>query len=198
MPKQATPNDPFDDSFYMIQRKIFSFTGRSFYVYNSAGELVLFTKQPPLRMREQIGLYADEEMLSEVLRIEARQIVDFYGTFDLFDASTDATLAVLKRRTLFGVYREQWDVMTPDEEVVGDISDQRGFFSLVRLFTSFLPRTLTFTIGDRQVAAYRQVMTFFNVKIAVQFAPDALPLEKAVGLAGGIMIATDIARQRRE
>ena len=60
---------------YTIRKKLLSFLGQKFHIYDPQWQLVGYVKQKAFKLKEDIRVYADETCASELLVIKARQIV---------------------------------------------------------------------------------------------------------------------------
>ena len=90
--------ESFTHPTYLIRRKFFRLLGAAFHVYDPDGGLVFYSKQKAFKLREDIRLYSDESMTTEVLTIQARQIVDFSAAYDVVETATGTKLGALKRK----------------------------------------------------------------------------------------------------
>ena len=77
---------PLQSSEYTIRRQVFKLFGAAFHVYDGSGKLVGYSKQKAFKLKEDIHVYTDEGMSTEVLTIQARSIVDFSAAYDIVDA----------------------------------------------------------------------------------------------------------------
>lgn len=62
----------FQHNTYLIRRKVFKLFGGAFHVYDSAGQVVLFANIKAFKLKEDIRLYAEEDMHAELLLIRAQ------------------------------------------------------------------------------------------------------------------------------
>ena len=74
--------DAFLHDRYLFRRKVLKVFGGEFRIYDSSGNLALFSKQKAFKLKEDIRAYADESMTNELLTMKARQIVDFGATYE--------------------------------------------------------------------------------------------------------------------
>ena len=70
---------------YVIRKKVFKLFGAAFHVYDLAGNVVMYSKQKAFKLKEDIRLYTGEDMQTELLVIQARQIIDFSAAYDVMD-----------------------------------------------------------------------------------------------------------------
>jgi len=93
---------------YMVRRKMFTLFGAAFHVYDDSGGLLLYTRQKAFRFKEDLRLYTDQTQSVEVMRIKARQVIDFGATYDVIDTSAQASVGSLRRRGLKSMLRDEW------------------------------------------------------------------------------------------
>ena len=48
-------SDPFDQDEFLIRRKVFTFLGKKFHVYDASGNVILFSKQKAFKLRGTSG-----------------------------------------------------------------------------------------------------------------------------------------------
>src|SRR6478672_8111123 len=107
----GTVAERFGHAQYVVRKKVFKVFGAAFHVYDTAGSVVLYSKQKAFKLKEDIRLYTDESMGSELLTIQARQIIDFSAAYDVVDAVTRQKLGALKRKGWSSLVRDSWLVM---------------------------------------------------------------------------------------
>ncbi len=76
-------NYQFDQ--YTLKRQVLALTG-ILRIYNPQEQLVLFCQQKMFKLKEDIRVFADETKTRELLHIQARQIIDFAASYDVFDS----------------------------------------------------------------------------------------------------------------
>src|SRR5262245_13300154 len=88
----------FTHSRYLVRQKILTVLGSAFHVYDDSGRVVLYSRQKALRLREDIRLYSRPDMQEELLRIRARQVIDFGATYDVIDSGTQRPIGAVRRQ----------------------------------------------------------------------------------------------------
>ena len=66
----------FHSDQYVIKRQVLALTG-ILRIYNSQGQLTLFSQQKMFKLKEDIRVFADEAKSRELMNIKARQVIDF-------------------------------------------------------------------------------------------------------------------------
>src|SRR5262245_27812040 len=98
---------------YIFRRKVLTFLGAKFHIYDENWNLVMFSRQKAFRLREDIRVFADEGMTSELLTIKARQVIDWSATYDVTDATTGETVGSLRRKGWASLVRDSWVLFEP-------------------------------------------------------------------------------------
>jgi uncharacterized protein YxjI len=68
---------------YLVRKKIFSFLGGAFHIFDSNGQVMFYSKQKAFKLKEDIRIYTGEDMTTELITIKARQMLDFSATYDV-------------------------------------------------------------------------------------------------------------------
>ena len=182
---------------YLIRRKVFTFFGNKFHVYDGNGDLLLFTKQKAFKLREDIRIFSDETQTDEKLHIQARQLIDFSAAYDVVDQSDSTKVGALRRKGFKSIVRDSWEFLGPNDEVLGKIEEDSVMMALFRRFLSnLIPQRFHLTVQGRQVATFRQRFNPFIYKLEVHVDPSADQwIDPRLILAGGILVAAIEGRQ---
>jgi uncharacterized protein YxjI len=188
----------FAHSTYLLRRKVFTLVGASFHIYDPAGGLVLFSKMKAFKLKEDIRLYAEEEMTTEILVIKARRALDISSEYDVVDSTNGESVGVLKRKGLKSMIKDEWVIMNPNDEEIGLIQEDSLALALVRrLLTNLIPQKYRVTLGGTPVCTYKQNFNPFVHKLTVDFTPDALAaFDRRLGIAAAILLLAIEGRQQ--
>src|SRR5688572_11238636 len=107
----GTPAERFTHVQYLIRRKVFKILGAAFHVYDTAGNVVLYSKQKAWKFKEDIRLYSSDDMTVELLTIQARQIIDFGASYDVVDTPSGQKVGTFRRKGLKSLIRDEWIIM---------------------------------------------------------------------------------------
>ena len=86
-------------SFYRIRKKIVAIANQ-YWIEDQQGNSLGYTKQKLIRIKEDIRVYSDESLSTEVFKIKQEQIVDMWGTFAIIDSASDVCVGKLKRQAI--------------------------------------------------------------------------------------------------
>lgn len=188
----------FLETEYLIRRKLFTFRMNALTIEGKDGQPLFHTAQKAFRLKADIRLFIDPDLMDEVLTIKARSVFDFGATFDVIDSETGEAVGALRRNGWRSLFRDEWLILTPDDEEMGIIREDSLGLSLFRRVLGFLPQTFNATIGDNLVAVFEQQFTFFNRIIRVDFRNDSEGLlDPRLALASAVLLCIVERRHQR-
>ncbi|MGD8552239.1 MAG: hypothetical protein PVH60_01875 [Anaerolineales bacterium] len=176
---------------YALKRQVLALTGKV-RVYTPDGQLGLYSEQKMFKLREDIRVYADESKSSELLWIQARQVIDFAAAYDVVDRTSGEKVGALRRKGWSSLVRDAWEVLDPMDQVIASIREESAALALLRRFLlgSLLPQRYE-AIDRREtvLANYQQLFHLFRYEMNIQFAQSPIQLDRRLGLAAGILLA---------
>ena len=185
---------------YLVRRKILKLVGGAFHVYDQSGNVVAYSEQKAFKLREDIRIYSDESKSVELLRVAARQIIDWSAAYDIIDG-TGQKIGALRRCGGKSIIRDEWKVLDPADGEMGTlIEDTLGLAVLRRLLTNLVPQRYDVFFPDvttgQKVASLDQNFNPFVYKLDVDLTMDpAGRLDKRVAIAAAILLAAIEGRQ---
>jgi uncharacterized protein YxjI len=187
----------FSDNQLLLKKQVFAFTGK-LRLYNSQGQLVLFSEQKMFRLKEDIRVYSDESKNRELLYIQARQILDFSAYYDVFDSQYLTKIGGLRRKGFRSMVRDEWEVFDANDNLLGILTEDSLTQALLRrmLLGTLLPQNYDLIIGNERVADYKQRFNPFRYELDLDFLMDSnRNLDRRLGIAAAILLATIEGRQ---
>lgn len=188
----------FADKKYLVRRKVFTLFGGAFHVYDSKGKLAAYSKMKAFKLKEDIRLYKDQNMLREIVSIQARQIIDFSAAYDVVDPQTRQKLGVLKRKGMKSILKDEWIIMDANDHQIGHIKEDSAFWAFFRRFlANIIPQTYNVEIAGKKVCELKQHFNPFIFKFDVDFSLDKEnKIDKRMGIAMAILLAAIEGRQQ--
>lgn len=180
----------FSYTHYILKRQVFALTGKV-RIYSPENNLLLFSEQKMFRLREDIRVFSDESKTQEVLRIQARQIIDFSAAYDVVDPAENLVVGTLRRKGLKSLVRDEWEVLVPGSQA-GVLQEDSVAQALLRrlLLGSFLPQNYDLLIGSGRAADLRQRFSFFGYTMDIDLSPTpGAAIDPRLALAAGILLA---------
>jgi uncharacterized protein YxjI len=184
---------------YLLTRQLFKLVGANFRITDQSGQLVYFCHQKGFKLKEDIRIYRDEAQTQEVLRIAARQIIDFSAAYDVFDSASGQKLGAYKRKGWSSLVRDEWILLGPMDEELGKVIEDSLFLALVRRWLiKIIPQNYDLLLNDGSRAVdLRQNFNPFMYKLEIDFTVDpAQRLDQRMGIVAGILLAAIEGKQR--
>jgi hypothetical protein len=188
----------FSHNSYLIKRQILALTGKV-RVYTPMGHLGLYSEQKMFKLREDIRVYADESKLSELLWIQARQIIDFAAAYDVYDQTSGMKVGALRRKGWSSLMRDTWEILDPLDQVIGIVREDSAGRALLRRFLlgTLLPQRYDVVQANEQVIAhFYQRFHLFRYELDVDFSISPAALDRRLGLATAILLAMIEGKQQ--
>lgn len=187
----------FAHTHYVVRRKILTLLGAKFHIYDDAGNVVLFSKMKAFKLKEDIRLYDDDNMGTELLHISARNIIDFSAAYDVHDVIGGERVGALRRRGMKSFLRDEWHVLDADDQPIGTIREDSMGAAVARRFVPYVsmvwPQVFEVRMGMADdapsVCTMKQNFNPFVQKLDVRFAADeAMSLDPRLGLAAAVLL----------
>lgn len=189
----------FEPATYTVRRQVFRLLGGGFHIYDPQGKLAFFSELKAFRLKEDIRIFTDEAKSVEVLRIKARNVIDFSASYDVFDSTTGKILGALRRKGLKSMFRDHWLILNTSEQVVGNIEEDSMFNAIVRRFLDLswlFPQTFRGSIGNELVCMFKQNFNPFVFKVTLDFSMDTKRLfDRRLAIAAAILLCAVEGRQ---
>jgi len=151
-------NQVWNRDFYRVRKKVLTI-GNKYWIEDEDGNVIGFTKQKLLKLKEDIRVYTDESMSQEVFRIQQEQIMDVWGKFAIIDSASDRVLGYIKRKALkSGFLWDEWEIYDANENLMGRVEESKGF-GLVRKYVpggTIVPEKMKVMLDGREVAEINQ------------------------------------------
>lgn len=190
-------SDLLNLSQYTVRRKVFKIFGGAFHVYDPMNRIVGYSKMAAFKLKEDIRVYSDETMRAELLVIKARQIIDFSAAYDVYDPARGAKVGTLRRRGFKSILKDEWEILTPNDQPVGAIAEDSWLKATLRRFlTNLIPQSYHVDVQGVPVATIRQNFNPFVLKLKVDLTPDTSGrIDRRIALAATILLAAIEGRQ---
>ena len=195
-PKKELIN-AFQHNNYIVRRKISKLFGAAFHIYDSKGKLAFYSKQKAFKLKEDIRIYTNEEMKTEVLTIKARNILDFSSAYDVFDPINNVNVGALKRKGMKSILKDEWIILNTEDKEIGLIQEDNLALALIRRFLiKWIPQKYQGYIDGKEVCLFKQNWNPFVMKITLDYGMDTNKLlDRRLGIAGAILLCAIEGKQ---
>lgn len=196
MPVIAAPGEK-----YTIRRKVLKLFGASFHIFDPQGSIIGFCNQKAFKLREDLRIYTDESMSKELLRMGARQVLDWGATYDIKTPDGHLIGSARRKGLKSAFVRDEWTVFDANEKQIANLQEEGSFIAFLRryveLVSLFSPQKYIMThVDGREVARYRQHFNPFVFRLGVTTGPgDDEQFDDLIVLAIGCLIAAIEGKQ---
>ncbi|RLF51196.1 MAG: hypothetical protein DRN19_03225 [Thermoplasmata archaeon] len=184
-------NQIWNRDFYRVRKKVLTI-GNKYWIEDGDGNVIGFTKQKLLKLKEDIRVYTDESMSQEIFRIQQEQIMDVWGKFAVIDSASDRILGYIKRRALkSGFLWDEWEVYDANENLMGRVEESKGL-GLVRKYVpggAIVPEKMKVKVDGREVAEINQKFKIIGDIWELRCKDLPEDFDRRVLLAGLILMA---------
>ncbi|MEM7166401.1 MAG: hypothetical protein AAF581_13115 [Planctomycetota bacterium] len=187
----------FEHRQYLIRRKVLTILGAKFHIYDSDGNVVLFSKQKAFKLKEDIRVYTDDTMAEERLMIRARSIIDFSAAYDVVDSVSQRKIGALRRQGMKSFVRDSWQILDADDNLIAPLEEDSTAMALVRRFlANLIPQKFHVDVGGKPAVRYAQRFNpfIFKMDVSLDSASDGV-IDPLLALAAGILLVAIEGRQ---
>lgn len=185
---------------YTIRAKVFDLVPQ-FFITDHTGEMVGYCRQKLFKFKEEIVVYTDRTKEKELLRIKARQVIDFGATYDV-KLPDGQSIGSLRRKGFKSTFvRDEYLVFDEGNTQIGMLQEDSTFRALVRRFieyaSPFMPQK--FHLRDTsglEIAVYRQHFNPFVFRLGISVLEDDEKLDDLMLIAIGVLTVVIEGRQR--
>jgi hypothetical protein len=177
---------------YTIRQKVFKLLGNAFHILDAEGQVIGYCKQKAFKLKEDLRVFTSEAMTTELLRIQARNVIDFGATYDVTMPGGEV-LGSIRQRAMKSLLRSTWEVVEPDGQVIATIQEDSAGLAVLRrmhdLTAALLPAKFSMRTPDGVVIA--EFRTHFNLwihRMGVTIKQDHPLLDDLTVLAAGILL----------
>lgn len=190
-------SNPFGLNRYLIRRKVLALFAPQFHIYDEMGSMVGYVKQKAFKLKEDIRLYSDESMTTELLLVQARQIIDFSAAYDVIDSKSGQKVGALRRKGLKSILKDEWIIMDASDAEIGLIQEDSALLATLRRFvTPLIPQRFLFQTHGRSVGTLKQAFNPFVFKAQADFSDDpGKILDRRLSLAAVVLLLAIEGRQ---
>jgi uncharacterized protein YxjI len=194
---QSTLPEVFSHENYLVRKKIFKVFGAAFHIFDPNGNIAFYSKMKAFKLKEDIRLYTGEDMKTEALKIQARQVIDFSAAYDVIDPANDQKIGALKRKGMKSILKDEWIIMDSEDLEIGLIKEDSTLFALLRRFLSnLIPQKYYGELQGEQICIFKQNFNPFVTKIDLDFSMDKNGLlDRRLGIAGAVLLCAIEGKQ---
>ena len=197
--KQSSIPSVFLHRSYLVRRYSPLSLYGPFHIYDPSGRVAFYSILDEFKNKD-IRLYTGEDMRTEVLSIQARQIIGFSAAYDVIDSSINMKVGALKGKGEKSLVKDEWIIMDAEDREIGFIKEDSMTLALIRCFWRFinwwdvelpslLPQKYYGELKREQVCVFKQNFNPFALKINLDYSMDHKQLlDRRLGIAGAVLL----------
>jgi len=199
VPQQpATPSAIWTQNYYKIRKKVLTVWNK-YWIEDQNKNILGFSKQKMFKLKEDIRIYTDEKMHTELFQIRQQEILDIWGTFAVIDSSTNTILGYIRRKALKSTFAwDEWQVLDAYKRPIGGIEEEKGR-GLARKYMpggGLIPEKMTLSLNGQPVAEINQAFKIIGDEWELKCMAVPNWFDRRV-LLGGLLMMGMIERQRK-
>ena len=192
--------DVFNRDTYFAKMKFFKLFGNTIRIFDETKtNLLLYVKQKAFKLKEDITMFADEAQTRPVLKINARNIIDFSAAYDVTDVATGEKIGVLRRKGMMSSFvMDAWEILDKNDAIIGSIKEESMLLAMIRRYlANIIPQKFMLAIGETPVGHAKQTWNPFLPQMKVDFTADTgKKLDRRLGLAAVVLLQVIEGKQR--
>lgn len=192
--------DTFSRDTYFAKMKFFKLFGNTIRIFDETKtNMLLYVKQKAFKLKEDITMFADEAQTRPVIKINARNILDFSAAYDVTDVATGEKIGVLRRKGMMSSFvMDAWEILDKNDAVIGSIKEESMLLAMVRRYlANIIPQKFMIAIGETPVGHAKQTWNPFLPQMKVDFTADTgKKLDRRLGLAAVVLLQVIEGKQR--
>jgi uncharacterized protein YxjI len=194
---QQSVSGVFYHESYLLRRQVFKLFGAAFHFYDPSGGIAFYSKQKAFKLKEDIRLYTGEDMQTEVLSIQARQVIDFSAAYDVIDSASGMKVGALRRKGMRSILQDEWIILDAQDMALGFIKEDSMTLALIRRFlTNLVPQKYHGEMQGQPVCFFKQNFNPFVLKLQLDFSMDTNRLlDRRLGIAAAVLLCAIEGRQ---
>lgn len=169
---------------FTLRKKILALLGSEYSILDEKGNLVAYAKQKAFKLKEEINIFEDTTMTDPLIKINARNIIDFHATYDVIDGETNEKLGSFQRQGVKSMFRDEWHVLDVDDKQIGIVQEESGTLAFLRRFiTNLIPQRFDLRIGEEDAGGFEQAFNLFRYVLEIDVNEKLLDRRMAFAMA---------------
>ena len=167
-------------------------------VNDATGQLVSYVRKKKFRLKEDVGVYADENQSRLLFRIKADRVLDFGASYSVVD-SNSKPLGAVRQEGVRSMWKSSYVLSDPAGTSVGLIHEENPWIKVAdslmesiplgdSLGGLFLNPSYLAELGDRTVLRLKKEKSVFEGRFTVEKLGDFTEEEEELLLASLIMM----------
>ncbi len=157
-----------------VERQILKLVGATVRTFDENRTLLCKAEAKAFTLKEQVNFYKDEAKTQQFFSMQARQIMDFGATYDIFD-QTGTKVAALRRKGMASAFvRDEWLILNQTDQEIGTINEDSNLLGVLRRYFDFValfvPQKFVIATTTGVIGTIEQNKNPLTVRLACDFS----------------------------
>jgi hypothetical protein len=168
-----------------------------YFIEDQKGNMLGFTKQKMMKLKEDIRIYTDKKMKQELFQIRQTQIVDAWGAYAVVDTASGQTVGNIKRLAGKSMLASEYHLQDAQGQQIGRVFEKAGKGALRRFVPGggLVPQTVYLEFGGQVCGEIKQKFKMVGDIWEVDASCVPPTLDRRV-LIGSMLMMAMIERKR--
>jgi uncharacterized protein YxjI len=142
---------------YRVRKKVASIATK-YFIEDMKGNMLGFTKQKMMKLKEDIRIYTDKKMKTELFQIRQTQILDAWGNYAVIDTASNVCVGNIKRMAGKSMVASEYQLLDANGQQIGRIFEEKGKGALRRFMPGggLIPQSVKLEFGGQVVGEIKQ------------------------------------------
>ena len=129
-----------------------------YFIEDGQGNMLAFTKQKMMKLKEDIRIYTDKKMGQELFQIRQTQIVDTWGNYAVVDTASNICVGNIKRSAGRSMVASEYLLLDAQGQQIGRIFEEAGKGALRRFMPGggLIPQKVLLEFGGQVCGEIKQ------------------------------------------
>ena len=182
---------------YRIRKKVVALTNQ-YWIEDWGGKELGYSRQKLLRIKEDIRIFTNESMSTELFRIQQDNLMDGWGMFSIIDSPSNQVVGKLRRNFASNYVWDEYQLLDSTGKQFGRVAERAGR-GLARKFVPFgglVPEHMCLEVNGQQVCEIKQQFKIVGDIWEVDLSSMPNYLDRRIILAAMLMMGM-VERERK-
>ena len=182
---------------FHIKSKLISFIHNYYRIYNDSGVIIGYAKSKGFKLKEDLRVYENDKMKTELMSIKADRILDFSSSHVVRDSQTDTVIGIISREGLKSLARDEWVIRDPEGNEIYRVQEDSLELALVRrLFCNLIPQKFHVTCQGQDTGChFKQNFNPFLTHYTIDIERWHPQVDKRLAVAAVLLLLSIEGRQ---
>jgi hypothetical protein len=147
----------WNQPYYKVRKKVAS-VATKYFIEDQKGNTLGFTKQKMMKLKEDIRIYTDKKMKTELFQIRQTQVMDAWGHYAVIDTNSGVCVGNIKRMAGKSMVASEYQLLDANNQQIGRIFEEKGKGAMRRFMPGggLIPQSVMLEFGGQVCGEIKQ------------------------------------------